>query len=240
MPLSYADLSALAARGISVEDEEAPIDEEERNLLFPRGLPDEAHRGGLAQLAAQSMQSPTPATEPLVTPDQPAPQPDQSVLPKERGRMLFTNDPAAFARSEAQRQEQQAVGGIVNFVGDVVKMAAGGYGAAAGAAGAGAGAAGGGAAGGGAAAGGEAAVGAGGATGGAAGGGTGGGGAGGIMDMFGGKGGGQAGGGMGGMMQFGPKNKEIVRQLEEYDKKVALARLGGGLTPGQDYWAQGA
>lgn len=122
---------------VTVEDTTTPIDQREKQLLFPNGIPTTSHQGGLARLAAQSptMSStgPTstpPPTTPQVNPLPSAPAPQAT--PK-NASAWFTSNPEAEAKTEKDWRQNKAAGSVAKSSAEIVKtLASLGYGAAAG------------------------------------------------------------------------------------------------------------
>jgi hypothetical protein len=130
-------------QGITFESPTSPIDKSERDLFFPKGVPDQTHSGGLASLARSSMAPPPEAQQLNAERKSPAaPSPgNRAESPK-----FLVNDPSSMAHLDQAERETRAYGDIGFSVGTLIRLAAsmGAGGAAAGAgAGAGAGAAGG-------------------------------------------------------------------------------------------------
>jgi len=143
----------------------------EQNQLFPKGLPDPQHQGGLAQLAAAS-RAYDQSKPPQETPPPAAPGAAAAGAPVQPGSTLgktwYGGNEAAVGKMEKDWRQEEAIKGISKVVGRIVRdiatwgaggAAGGAMGGAAGGAAAGGGAAGAGALGGmgGAAAGGAAA-----------------------------------------------------------------------------------
>jgi hypothetical protein len=127
-------------QGTTFEGPTTPIDTQERNTLFPKGLPSPQHQGGLAQLAAQSMAG-GPAQE--LKNQTPGPEQHPTTNTRAGQTKWLTNAPDAMAKADAGQRESRAYGDIGYSVGSAVRLAASaGAGGGAGA-GAGGGAAGG-------------------------------------------------------------------------------------------------
>src|SRR5215831_1849572 len=125
----------------------------EQNILFPKGLPDPQHQGGLAQLAASSRAYDqawgTPQETPPLAGSAGAANAGAPVQPGSTlGKTWYGGNEAAVGHMEKSWRQEEAIKGISKVVGRIVRdVATMGYGAAAGGAAGAAGGAGGGMAG---------------------------------------------------------------------------------------------
>ncbi|HYV66326.1 MAG TPA: hypothetical protein VE964_08785 [Myxococcales bacterium] len=155
------ELGQSVPSGVDIVGPGDEVTPQERKIYFPQGEPAPQHRGALAELAFSSSSSGEGQQQqlgaqnaPPATPSQPRASQEAQAAKTQPSAQMWTQDPVGYGKAAQKRGQIAGIAGITNFVADVVKLAAGAYGAAGGAAAGGA-AAGGGA--GGAAAGGEAA-----------------------------------------------------------------------------------
>jgi len=127
---------------VTYEGPSTRIDPQEQKILFPRGLPSEAHSGALAELARASSQQPPPQQPPQMAPSGGG---SQVSAPSGRGsdasRVWNTTDRTAIAKMAREYRQEGAYGSLGHSIGTIIKILASmGAGAAAAGAGAGAGA----------------------------------------------------------------------------------------------------